>query len=509
MDIKNSIINLVQQQIWGILPEWLDVIHNILYSHYFGGGVDLQKIEANLGRKLDNTFKVETVPVIIDGGWGTDCSSREEGDIPLYDVQKTDRINVAVIPVHGTIAKRMNLFSQISGGTSTELLRIAIRDAIENPNVDAIVMDTESPGGTADSVKELADFIYEQRGIKPILAHANGLMASAAYWIGSAADIITAYDTAQVGSIGVITSHYDYSKADAMEGVKRTFIYAGKYKAMGNDAEPLSPEAKAYFQKKVDDIYTMFVDSVARNRGKDVDYVLKNMADGKIFLAEEAQKVGLIDERMDLDGTINLAATMVAKTRGSIVTAKETAQKEVNMNIVELKEKHPDLYQEVFNLGKADAEKIAKEQLTAIVADRDTQIATLTTENKRLDKELVILQTTVQDERAKAKADKEEALAETTMDSLLKASSVKEVMYLKFKAQFIDRNTGHVDLSKYRTDTGEFDAPKFELAVKAEITDWESLTSSSAGSLGAGDSKDDLIVVPYADENKRILENLR
>lgn len=518
--IKNSLINLVQQQVWGILPEWLDLIHNILYAHYFGNGIDLQKVEAEAGRKFDNKFEVEVRPVLV-GGWDEDdeCSSREdEGEIPLYDVQKTDRVNVAVIPVHGIIAKRMNLFQSISGGTSTELLKLAIRDAIDNPNVDAIVLDTESPGGTADSVKELADFIYEQRGIKPMLAHANGLMASAAYWIGSAVDIVTAYDSAQVGSIGVITSHYDYSKADEMEGVKRTFIYAGKYKAMGNDAEPLSKTAKDYFQQKVDDIYTMFVTSIARNRGKDIDYVLKNMADGKIFLAEEAQKVGLIDERMDLEQTINLAATMVAESKGGSVKVAKEKTKEVNMDIKELQEKHPELYQEVYDLSKADAQKIADEKvalLQAIITDRqatilnlDTQIEALTAESKKLDKDLTILQATMQTDKEKAKVEKDEAQAEAIVKSILADSNVQEVMYSKIKIQFIDRNTGHLDLSKYRTEAGEFDAPKFEVAFRAEVTDWEGI-GSAGPKLGAGAAKDDPIVVPFADENKRILATVR
>ena len=511
--MKHSLINLVQQQVWGILPEWLDLIHNILYAHYFGNGVDLQKVEADAGRKLDNKFEVEVRPVFV---WDDEDqrSSREDEDVEpqLYDIHKQDRINVAVIPMHGPIAKRMNLFHAISGGVSTELLKAAIEDALGNPTVDAIVLDVESPGGTVDGTKELADFIYEQRGIKPILAHANGLMASAAYWIGSAADMITAYDTAQVGSIGVITAHYDYSKADEMEGVKRTFIYAGKYKAMGNDAEPLPKEAKDYIQQKVDDIQTMFVTSVARNRGKDIDYVLKNMADGKIFLAEEAQKVGLIDERMYLEQTINLAATMVAESKGGSVQVAKEKTKEVNVDIKELKEKHPELYQEVFDLGKSDAQKIVNENLASlqvIVTDRDTQIETLTTENKKLDKDLTILQATMQEDNKKAKTEKEDAQAEAIVESVLTDSTVKEAMHSKIKAQFIDRNTGKLDLSKYRTEADAFDAPKFEVAFRAEVTDWEGISGSTGSELGAGGSKDDPVVIPYAEENKRILAQMR
>lgn len=302
METKCSIINLVQQQIWGIIPDWLDVIHNILYARYFGGGIDIGKLEAAMGRKLDNKFEIN-----IRSVYPAYVRDKKLEDKYLYNHKES---KIALIPVHGAIAKRMNLFHEISGGVSTELLRKSIDEAINSPEIDAIVLDVESPGGTVDGTKEIADFIYESRGKKPIIAHANGLMASAAYWISSAVDRITAYDTAQVGSIGVITAHYDYSKQDEMKGVKRTYLYSGKYKAMGNDTEPLSKEAKNYIQKQLDDIYTMFVESVAMHRGKDVKHVLSHMADGRIFLAKDALEAGLIDDIMNLEQTIQLAAEM-------------------------------------------------------------------------------------------------------------------------------------------------------------------------------------------------------
>lgn len=274
-----KILNLVQQQPWAITEEMLDLINQVLYERYFGT-IDIDSIETKTGKKLDNNF----MPVI--------------------------RKNIAVIPIHGVIAKRMNLFHEISGGVSTELIKKEIQSALNNPDIDAIVLDIDSPGGTVDGTKELSDFIYESKEKKPILAHANGLMASAAYWIGSAANKITAYDTAQIGSIGVLAAHYDFSKRDEMQGIKRTYLYSGKYKAIGNDAEPLSKDAKDYFQKQLDDIYTIFVDSIARNRDAEVNKVLSDMAEGKMFLAGEAKNIGMIDHIMNLDDTIELAAKM-------------------------------------------------------------------------------------------------------------------------------------------------------------------------------------------------------
>ncbi len=129
-------------------------------------------------------------------------------------------------------------------------------------------------------------------------------MASAAYLIGSAADIIIASQTSQVGSIGVISAHFDRSGFDEKRGVKRALLYSGKYKVMGNDTEPLTDEARAYIQDKLDTYYTLFVDTIARNRGVSAETVVKDMADGRTFIGSKALDAGLIDVIGTLDGVL-------------------------------------------------------------------------------------------------------------------------------------------------------------------------------------------------------------
>ena len=97
------------------------------------------------------------------------------------------------------------------------------------------------------------------------------MMASAAYWIGSAADeIYISGDTVNIGSIGVIATHVDYSQMDQKMGVKVTEVVAGKYKNMGSPNMALSKEAEMMMQGQVDHIYSVFVEEVAANRGKSV-----------------------------------------------------------------------------------------------------------------------------------------------------------------------------------------------------------------------------------------------
>lgn len=212
--------------------------------------------------------------------------------------------SVAVLPLFGVIGHRMNAMSSMSGGTSTEKFASLFANALEDPNVRAIVLDIDSPGGTVQGVSELASQIYKARGTKPIVAVANALAASAAYWIASAADEIVAPPSGEVGSIGVFVIHTDVSKAEAADGVTHTIIKAGKYKAEGNPYEPLSEEARAAAQEYVDGYYGMFVGAVAKNRGVSVGDVRSGYGEGRTLRAADALKAGMIDRVGTLDSVL-------------------------------------------------------------------------------------------------------------------------------------------------------------------------------------------------------------
>jgi signal peptide peptidase SppA len=211
---------------------------------------------------------------------------------------------IAVLPLYGTITQRANLMSDFSGGTSTQMFATAFRQALADDTVKAIVIDTDSPGGSTDGVEELAAEIYRSRGTKPIVAQANTLMASAAYWIASAADEIIATPTAQVGSIGIITAHADESKALEQAGVKVTVMAAGKYKAEGNPTEPLSEEAMADTQARMGYFYNLFANAVARGRGVSQAQVVDGYGEGRVMTPDTALKAGMIDRIATLDDTL-------------------------------------------------------------------------------------------------------------------------------------------------------------------------------------------------------------
>lgn len=285
---------------WAIQPDKLLEIQAIYATHLRGEKIDIAGVEARLGKPLANEQK----PYQIQNG-------------------------VAIIPMEGVLAKRMNLFSQISGGASMQVLAQDIQSAMDDPLVSSIVLLIDSPGGTVDGTQTLSALVREAAARKPVVAFADGLMASAAYWIGSAADaIVISSSTAMVGSIGVVATHRDVSAAEAMDGVKTTEIAAGKYKRIASQYAPLSEEGQATIQAQVDQLYTIFVDAVATHRGVTTDYVLQEMADGRVFLGQDALDRGLVD---GIDSLQNLITRMslgdVPKrvTAGAVVVAQAIA----------------------------------------------------------------------------------------------------------------------------------------------------------------------------------------
>ena len=169
-----------------------------------------------------------------------------------------------------------------------------LRRAAADSRVKAIMLDVDSPGGTVDGIEELAEAVSQVGLMKPVYAFADGLMASAAYWLSCSAREIAAPATAQVGSIGVILIHREYSKALEENGIACNIIAAGHYKAAGNAVEPLSEEMRSYLQAGVDETYDLFLKAVEKGRGVDREKSL-TMADGKIFSGSEALSKGLID----------------------------------------------------------------------------------------------------------------------------------------------------------------------------------------------------------------------
>lgn len=258
--------------------------------------------------------------------------------VPLADKAMPQVVNgVAVLPVHGVMAPRMNLMMDVSGGTSTQDLAKWFQQAVNDPKVSAIVLDIDSPGGTATGNEELAQMIRDARGKKPIKAVATSMMASAAYYVGSAADQVIVSPSAEVGSIGTYMIHGESSRADQNAGQTYTVIKAGENKAIGNDVEPLGSHGRAVLQERVNAVNEQFVNAVAANRGVSAQMVNEQFGQGKLFLGEKAVKAGLADRVGTLAQVVNElagAGTSGGKRTGSLQAKERNVNEKIRAAMV-------------------------------------------------------------------------------------------------------------------------------------------------------------------------------
>lgn len=279
----------VAQTPWAILPEKLEQICAFL-SLRAEGHLSAAEIEAAAG-------------------------TRRQGE-------KIQSNGVAVLPVYGTIAQRMDWMSEMSGGTSTESLGKTFDRYMADAEIGTIVLDVDSPGGTVSGVMELSDKIYQARGQgKRIIAVANSMAASAAYWIATAADELVVTPSGVVGSVGVYTIHAEYARALDEAGIGVTIIKAGDHKAEGNPYEALSDEARAYTQKQINEIYDEFVQAVARNRGVTARKVEDDFGQGRVLKAKKAVAAGMADRVDTLENV--LAGLGVSRSRQTGARAEE------------------------------------------------------------------------------------------------------------------------------------------------------------------------------------------
>jgi len=208
---------------------------------------------------------------------------------------------VAILHARGTLMKG---YSSLSAGTSTVALRRQLRQAVANPDVSAILLKVDSPGGTVAGTQDLAAEVERAAKQKPLIAFVEDLCASAAYWTAAAAGWIVANnDTALIGSIGTYSVVADYSEAAAKEGVRVHVLRSGNFKGAGTPGAEITAEQLAEFQRIVDSLNEQFLAAVAKHRTKTLPQV-KALADGRVHPAREALALGLIDEINTLDAVV-------------------------------------------------------------------------------------------------------------------------------------------------------------------------------------------------------------
>jgi signal peptide peptidase SppA len=253
---------------------------------------------------------------------------------------------IAVLPMYGVISQRMSMADDLSGpgSMSTQRFSAALREALDDKDVGSIIIDIDSPGGAVYGVSELGDEINAARSQKPITAIANSLCASAAYWLGSQCDELYCTPGGEVGSIGVLAAHADFSKQNEMLGVNVTYVTAGKFKAEMNPDQPLSAEAKEYEQSRVNDYYAMFTKAVSRGRRVPIADVRDKMGQGRVLGAKDALAAKMIDGVATFDEVV--ARAQSPRPPGSTgaaarATLLQASRDEADARIQASMERHP------------------------------------------------------------------------------------------------------------------------------------------------------------------------
>ncbi len=166
-------------------------------------------------------------------------------------------------------------------------------DASEkDPNIKAIVLEVDSPGGLPVAGEEVANALRTTSKPTVVLIRNAGL--SAAYWAATGGDMIFASKNSEVGSIGVLLAYIDQAKKNEKDGITYNSVVSGKFKDLGNPNKSLTTEERALLQRDVNIIQDNFIQAVSTNRKLSKDDVAM-IGDGSSVLGERALRLGLID----------------------------------------------------------------------------------------------------------------------------------------------------------------------------------------------------------------------
>lgn len=250
------------------------------------------------------TDHIAAVPWAIEPAWLQtiqDIAGRTLSDFEAVEKTRIDRLarsenagirdGVAVLEIIGPIFRHANLMSEISGATTIETLGRDLTAALVDPNVKAILLNVDSPGGMVSGTNEFAAMIKDAS--KPVTAYVGHQAASAAYWIASAADEIVIDPTGQLGSIGVVQKYIDDRKQQSAEGVENIEIVSSQSPNKRPDIH--SDEGRSEIQRQVDDVAEVFVSVVAVNRRTTPEKVISEFGGGGMLTGKKAVAAGMAD----------------------------------------------------------------------------------------------------------------------------------------------------------------------------------------------------------------------
>ena len=225
--------------------------------------------------------------------------------------------NLALISISGSLVKSDSPWNRYYGVVSYDEIRRSVMMALNDPSVDGILAVMSTPGGAATGADAMASFFSRANKVKPFYAFAETDMCSGGYYLGAPAREIFAQRAALVGSIGVIMVHMDYLDMYKEAGINPTVFRAGEFKALGSPYEHLDKKAQANISKSLGNYFNMFNEHVVENRSYDsVEQMRETAGEGRVFMAEEAMEVGLVDQVAELEDCLEIVSDKSRKASG-------------------------------------------------------------------------------------------------------------------------------------------------------------------------------------------------
>lgn len=215
--------------------------------------------------------------------------------------------DIGVISIRGSLVNRDSPYNRYMNVTSYSDIRRAMVYGATQEGVKAILLDIDSGGGAVSGVADCAELITKVNdSVKPVYSFSGGTMASAAMWLGAAAGEVYVSASTLSGSIGIIATHTEYSKAMKEAGIGVTVLRAGEFKALANSFEPLTPAAEKQLQSQLNAAYGLFIGFMAERRNVSVPVADKAFGQGREFFGGDAVTAGLADGITNFDGMVSL-----------------------------------------------------------------------------------------------------------------------------------------------------------------------------------------------------------